>query len=358
MEDELLVTNHNFTLDSRVSGPALAVAVAIEFVLSLTSNLFVLIFTLCHSKTMKQPSIIFMTNFVFINLMITILVMPFTIITASAEDWVFGESVQQKHDFCQFTAFIFSFGVQLITLTLAVISIDRFLFIVKPLFYRRYMKTWVAIMTVVSMWILSALINTPPYFGLGEYAFGQFTGTCVQVWVGHRDYVAYLCLIILIIITIISTTSIWTCCFTRKFIKQAYDTAAHSKTSENDHDDAAKHLYAHRMRKLIGIFGILIIITIVSYVPAIVAAVAGIAVGSGNLPAPVITIVILSFFVNTFANPIAQSYFRRDVNEFIVRVLKKITKCSGAMKIDSEKATSQTDSKISTQMSSVSTEKL
>ena len=325
---DILEVNDNFTLIEEVNGPLLAVFYGIEFILSIVANLFVLIFTLCHPTTLKQPSIIFLTNFIFANLLVTVLIMPLSIVAAANEEWIFGRTPEEKNGSCQFAGFMFAFGIQLTIFTLTVISVDRFLFIVKPFIYKQFVKPWVAVIVVFAVWILACLVNLPPYFGLGEYAFGQYTATCVQVWVGQRYFLAYFCLIMFIVATTIIVTTLWTFCFTRNFIKRTYHyksgvTGATKKANGND--SLQKHLYMSQVRKLIGIFGILIMITIVTFVPAVIAGIVGIIIGSENLPTPIFAIVVISFY--SVANPIIQSYFRRDLKEFIIHVIKKMTKC-------------------------------
>ena len=336
---DILAENFNFTLNKDINGPLLAVAVGIEFTLSLVANLFVLIFTVCHPKTLKQPSIIFLTNFIFANLMVTILIMPLTIITAANEEWIFGNTPEEKNIVCQFGGFVFAYGIQLTLWTLTVISVDRFLFIVKPFIHKRFMTTWVAGLLVLCIWIFSCIINIPPYFGFGQYAFGQFTATCVQVWVGHRGFLVYLCLIVLVVAVAIIVTTIWTFCFTRNFIKRTYLSTS-AQTNPTNNDNLHKHLYTSRMRKVIGIFSLLIVITVVSFIPAVLAGIIGIIIGSENLPPPIFSIVIISFWINGIANPIIQSYFRRDVKEFLVNVCRNVMKCFTKQQPKTESETS------------------
>ena len=162
---DILENNDNFTLSQDVHGPLLAVAVSIEFVFSFIINLFLLIFTLCHPKTLKEPSIIFLTNFVLVNLLLTVIVMPSIIVSAATGEWVFGGTPEEKNGTCQFVGFVFTFTSWLIVLTLGVISVDRFLFIVEPFIHERFMKTQVALIILICVWILSCLINTPPWTG-------------------------------------------------------------------------------------------------------------------------------------------------------------------------------------------------
>ena len=170
----ILEVNDNFTFSKEVNGPLLATTVVVELFFALSINLFVLIFTLCHPKSLKQPSIIFLTNFVLVNLVTATLIMPSIVVTAVYEEWIFGETVEGKNSTCQFIGFMSVCVGYLTFMTIGIISVDRFLFIVKPLVHKRVMKTWVAVGIVLFLWILSCLLNIPPFFGLGSVYLSVF----------------------------------------------------------------------------------------------------------------------------------------------------------------------------------------
>ena len=319
----ILEVNDNFTLSKEINGPLLATTVVIELLLALSINLFVLIFTLCHPKSLKQPSIIFLTSFVFVNLVTAILIMPSIAVTAVYEEWIFGETIETKNGTCQFFGFVFVCVCYFTFMTIGIISVDRFLFIVKPLVYKRVMKTWVAIGIVVFLWILSCLLNIPPFFGLGQYIFMSSIGICATKWSGQRPYVLYFCVWSITVTTVILVTTLWTFCFTRRFFKQTRD---QTSTSEKGHDEHNKHVYNSRVKKLIGIFSALLIVMVVCFIPSTLYGIIGLIIGSENLPDPVLASVVIFFLINSIANPIVQSYFRKDLNEFIVRMYKKVAK--------------------------------
>ena len=333
----ILEVNDNFTFSKEVNGPLLATTVVVELFFALSINLFVLIFTLCHPKSLKQPSIIFLTNFVLVNLVTATLIMPSIVVTAVYEEWIFGETVEGKNSTCQFIGFMSVCVGYLTFMTIGIISVDRFLFIVKPLVHKRVMKTWVAVGIVLFLWILSCLLNIPPFFGLGQYIFQSSIGTCFLKWSNQR--LIYFCVWSTTITAVILVTTLWTFCFTRRFIKQTRDLTV---TSEKGHNEHIKHVYNSRIKKLIGIFTALLIVMVVSFIPLILTGIIGIIIGSENIPGPVGASVAIVFFINSIANPIVQSYFRKDLNEFIVRMYKKVVKvlcCSREVKED----TSTTD---------------
>ena len=88
--------NFNFTLSEDINGPLLASGIAVELAISFITNSFIFLYTLCHPRILKQPSIIFLTNFIVINLLINIIYLPSLIISAAAGEWVFGGSLSEK----------------------------------------------------------------------------------------------------------------------------------------------------------------------------------------------------------------------------------------------------------------------
>ena len=137
---DILEKNDNFSLSDEVNGPVLAVAVSIQSFMGIIGNLFVLIFTLCHPKTMKEPSISFLTNFVLVNLPVVSIVMPSVVVTAATGEWVFAGTWEEKNGTCQFVGFVFVYTGFLTLLTLGLISVDCFLLLVKPDIHKRFMR--------------------------------------------------------------------------------------------------------------------------------------------------------------------------------------------------------------------------
>ena len=333
---DILDYNYNFTLSKEVHGPLLAVAVGVELVFAFIVNLFVLIFTLCHPKTLKEPSIIFLTNFVLVNLLMVVVVMPSIIVTAATGEWVFGRTPEEKNGTCQLVGFVFVYTGFLTLLTLGVISVDRFLFIVEPFIHMRLMKARVAVVIVICIWISSCLLNIPPYFGLGKYVFLSAIGSCGPIWPGQRHYLIYFCTLSSVIICIILLTTVWTFCFTGRLIKNISKQRSTSEEEDN-------HIYRRRIKKLVGVFGMLLTGTLLTFLPGILVAMIEAVVGN-RLPTPVFTAVVVVFLLNNAINPIIQSYFRRDIYEFFVHCYKMSLRI---MDVTFEKSTINTSQNIS-----------
>uniref|UniRef100_A0A1X7SHE5 G-protein coupled receptors family 1 profile domain-containing protein n=2 Tax=Amphimedon queenslandica TaxID=400682 RepID=A0A1X7SHE5_AMPQE len=192
--------DENFTLSGDINGPLLAAVISIEMIGGLIANSFVLILTICHIKTWKQPSTIFLTNMLISNILIVLFVMPFAITTAASDEWLFGKTYKQKMKVCQFTAFMFWFCKIVITEGLVLLSFDRFFYIVKSFEYERHMNQKISIIIVTLSWLLAALLTIPPLFGLGRFSFSSSNGICVPHWEGESGYVVYMLIVFIIFI--------------------------------------------------------------------------------------------------------------------------------------------------------------
>ena len=306
--DTLLYENGNFTLNEELNGPLIAVLFSVEAIVALLANLFVLLVTLYNYQVLKQPAVIFLTNVVIGNFMMIVLYMFPIIITAVTGEWIFGEIVEQKKGTCQLFGFIFMTNVFLTLQTVSVISMDRFLYIVKPLIHKRFITTRVAVIVCFCMWILSSLLSTTPFYGLGQYAFSEFSATCVPRWSDHLVFLAYSCGIIIISIVMISIATVWTFCFTRKFVKKLKA-------------DTTSHVYDTRMAKIFGVFGAILFVVVLSYVPPPIVISVWVATNEQvEWSAYTFVILHLLFCLNYVLNPVVQAYFRKELKDFIVNI--------------------------------------
>ena len=141
-------------LKESLVGPVIASFVSIEFVLSLAINLFICTFTLMHARRMlTKASTLLLFNLTLSNLLVTVLYMPFVIVASAAEEWIIGNSDEVRNGFCQFTGLVFAYTTSVSVHTLAAISFDRFLFIVKAQIYHRIMTWKSALGIVIFIWV-------------------------------------------------------------------------------------------------------------------------------------------------------------------------------------------------------------
>ena len=128
--DQWLIVRHPNDLDFDTTGNGYAVS-AILLLLFLTSvpwNLLVIGVILCKKKLCSQPTILLMLNLSITNLLLALLIMPFSIVSGIKGEYVFGETDLVRCRVCQI-------GIAVVTLpwisihTLCLMAIDRFIYL-------------------------------------------------------------------------------------------------------------------------------------------------------------------------------------------------------------------------------------
>ena len=140
-------------LNEELVGPVIATFTGVILILSFITNLFICSYTLSHPKSLKKSSTIFLFNLALINLLMTVLFMPFMVVASAAEEWIIEQTDNGTGIICQITAFIFAYTVGISLHTLAAISFDRFLSITKPHHHKKYMTWKVALGIVIIIWV-------------------------------------------------------------------------------------------------------------------------------------------------------------------------------------------------------------
>lgn len=301
--DSVLVENENVTTAGGII--VVATIVTLEMIICLILNLFILIFTVTHFKILKNPGIIMLTNFVIANIFLALVYMLSIPVSAVGGGWIYGSSLEERYSSCQFIGFVLdSYGLN-VTFTTTAISVDRFLLLVKPYFHKRYMNIWVAIAILVMSWVLSCVFSLPP---LVKYEYTAYFLSCIPRWKGNMiaaviSYLpAFLCIIVIVV------TTIWTLCFTMKFIQRSQQPVS-SPSDDN--------LYNKRICKIIGMFGTLLIITITCYVPAFIFASIEILSTRSEKVLSVSDPLTISFLSLTILNPAVQLFFRKELSDFL-----------------------------------------
>ena len=291
----------NFTFTGNFNAPAVAAVLTVVMILGLIANGVVLSITLYQRKSWKESSTIFFTSLILAHLVLNLLYLPFTIIALAAGEWIFGSTDEEKRGTCYLAAWIQWSGSSVLSLTLAAISFDRFLFIVKPHLHKRFMRPWVALTLTIAIWILSAVLGTGPFLDIGNYSYGDKLGYCTLIGVDIAAFVIILVVIFLVVGTIF-ITSLWTFCFSKSYFKDQSVIAGES-------------VYASKKTRFFGIFGSMLFIYGISYLLVALGFLMRIFI---FLPYEYNVTTYIVFFFVTIASPIIQSYFRPEIKSVLV----------------------------------------
>ena len=259
---------------------AAAVVFSVEMILALIANGMVLLITITQRKSWKQSSTIFFTSLILAHLVMALLCMPFLIIFFAAGEWIFGSTDAETQGTYLFLILFFLYTALVIVMTVAALSVDRFFFIVKPHLHKRFMRPWVALTLTIIIWILAVPLSIVVFFETSNSII----------------------LLLVTIVGIILVTSVWTFCFTCRFINNQSVTAGESA-------------YASRKKRLFGIFGSMLIVYIICFFPIIIYFILDMFI---EVPEEYGLVATVCFVFITIANPIVQAYFRPEIKSVLL----------------------------------------
>ena len=214
---------------------------------------FVILYTIFHSASLKKSAIIYLFGSSWVNILILMSGLPVQIITTAAGDWIFGDSPKVQQLSCDINAYFVGLSTLAVYYILAMISADRFFYLVKSLVYKKYFRPRFTMLVLVSTMVFLALYAAM-CISLGPSYFSPITLLCVP----PLEFVSYVislltaCVVIVPVI-IIAVTTVWTCLFTHQFIKKSHKRQA-------EHSEGGKDaLYMKRVAKLFGVFSLLLL---------------------------------------------------------------------------------------------------
>uniref|UniRef100_A0A1X7UJ56 G-protein coupled receptors family 1 profile domain-containing protein n=1 Tax=Amphimedon queenslandica TaxID=400682 RepID=A0A1X7UJ56_AMPQE len=296
----------NYTFTGDFSPEAVAGVLSIEMILALIANGVVLVITIYQKKSWKQSSTIFFTSLIMGNLLMTMSYLPFSIAALAAREWIIGSTDEEKQGTCDFTAFVMIYCGYVTLMTLSLISIDRFLFIVKPHLHKRFMSPRVALVLVIIVWIVNPLFFSSGFINGSGIVFQYINN--VGVCYAYSDSpiaAAFRLSLIIILLFIIVVTSVWTFCFTRKFIN-------------NQSMIVGESVYASKKKRLFGIFGSMLLVYGICYIPGTFF---NSSIAKANAPDKFNISALVLFLLALIVSPVVQSYFRPEINSAIVNII-------------------------------------
>ena len=279
-----------------------AAVLSVEMLLGLIANGFVLLITITQRKSWKQSSTIFFTSLILAHLVMNILYVPFFIIAFAAGGWIFGSTDEQKRGTCHFAFFISWYIALVISMTVAAISFDRFLFIVKPHLHKRFMGPWVALTLTIFIWLLSPVLSS---FQL--YVFNrEFSLDWCITATDRLSFVIASFALSFIIVTIILITLVWTFCHICGCTK-SHSVGETRQTS-----------------KLMGIFGAMLLIYTICFFPGLLDFALKLFI---DVPVEYSTVSIICIVFINIANPVVQSYFRPEIKHVFLSRCPLLSLC-------------------------------
>ena len=303
---------------------ATAVIMLLLLLVGLPANL-ILIISIIHQRLYKEATHILLLNLAISDLLVCLLVMPFTIVAGFAGEYIFGNSDYTRCQACQM-------GMIFITLTvfsvlvLGLISIDRFVFIKFPLRHPELVTVPRVVVVVLLAWGLSILQAILPLIGFGEYKLAYTISSCTVSFKGKSSNIYYGAMLIAlatvpVIITIV--TNIWITCIVRKQIMKVYRT----RRTITDREELKR--YNENMRKkrsskqfvLMRAFGAILVGNLIAWLPTTVHVVVTLVIDLDQIPIGVFLFVFLTFISHSVMHPLIEGFFIPETRKTFKAVL-------------------------------------
>ena len=146
-------------------------------------SLYIIVY---KNKDLRTVTNLYILNLAAADIMVSVLSIPFTVVTIITERWVFGDTACVVLGFFTILSFIAS------VMSLGMIAINRYFYIVK---WNTYLKTFSkrkALLYVAAVWAVSIFLASPPLLGWAEYRFIPGKSYCFVYWPSNAYFMYFM----------------------------------------------------------------------------------------------------------------------------------------------------------------------
>ncbi|XP_075445527.1 G-protein coupled receptor 161 [Ascaphus truei] len=172
------------TVENGATIVAESIAIIIIDILICLGNL-VIVVTLYKKSHLLSLSNKFVFSLTLSNLLLSMLVLPFVVVSSIRREWIFGVV------WCNFSALLYMLISSASMLTLGIIAIDRYYAVLYPMVYPMKITGNRAVLAIAYVWLHSLIGCLPPLFGWSNLEFDQFKWMCVAAWHKEAGYTAF-----------------------------------------------------------------------------------------------------------------------------------------------------------------------
>ena len=305
-----------------LGGPAIAFFESLIFFVAVGWNLFIVITYILKYKLLKEPANVFLFSLAITDILICVMVVPFTIVSAAAGEFLIGNNDVGRCIACSTQGFFYILFTILSIHLLAMLSIDRFILLSKPFTHWKYRKPHLAVAGVIFVCIWCFLFSIPPAFGFGEWEFNRNLGLCLPRWspINNLYYMGVVIIEALIPIILLLIMNIWTYKIISLFIKRketrrkSFSSKIEDKTSQQQQQQG----------QLVKVFAALFIANIITWTPTVIIFISVIITGGDNIPDWTYIIGWLTYLTNPMIHPILESFFIKELRTRVNRAKRTV----------------------------------
>ena len=293
------------------------------FIIGLPLNVLV-IGIIFKKKLFTRPSVMLMLNLAICNFLSCLLAMPFPLVASilaknnSIKENIVADDFTIFNKLCD-ASFLYVLFQSVSILTVAMMSLDRVIYLKKPLTYEGIVTPWRMLTAILVVWIVSIGISLPPLFGVRRYHYNQMLDTCSSSG-GHVPY--YVLLISLIALgTLIQLFGCGCIIYiTRKhLLRNLRRSLGNNTQTQNDCETQNYILRNHKKSQLqlVKVFGAIVTVSLLTALPTIVSGVIGPFASPGTTLTAYDIIASIINFSRPVLHPIMESYMTHEIRSVI-----------------------------------------
>jgi len=178
------------TMQAEDTRSSVAIAIQAAFLLiimlsSLIGNTLIIL-AIYRNHSLRSITSVFIANLAMADFLLALLGMPFTMASSITYEWVFGQV------WCTINGMLNSIFCIASMLSLAAVSIDRYVAIIKPLQYPLIMTSRVALAMISYVWLHAITLAFLPVFGWSSYIYITNESICTADWGSDIPYTLFI----------------------------------------------------------------------------------------------------------------------------------------------------------------------
>ena len=315
--------NHDF----KVASIVLATIVLIFLIIGLPSNVILIISIIKH---LKLPTYILLLNLAIADVLVCAMFMPFPIVSGYAGGFIFGNSDKVRCQVCQLGIVYTGLSIASLNL-LALISLDRFLYIKFPLKYYSYVTPKRTLFSVIIAWLFSTVQAILPLIGFGEIRYTYSVCFCLVYFIDSTHgtnniyYILLLVILSLLPIIVIIVTNIWILIIVRQHLKKLYKirkSFGNKRELQNHRRTMKREIIKTKNKKqvaLLRVFGTILSANVITWLPTVILAFATLI--RDEWPLGIYIFVFLTFISNSIIHPIVEGYLIPELKTSFKKIL-------------------------------------
>lgn len=175
------------TEDTRTEAAiAIQAASLLFFMLSSLIGNTLIVLAIYRNHSLRSITSVFIANLAMADFLLALLGMPFTMASSITYRWIFGNI------WCEINGMLNSIFCIASMLSLAAVSIDRYVAIIKPLRYPLIMTPRIALGMVLYVWIHAITCAFLPVFGWASYTYITNESICTADWGQNIPYTMFI----------------------------------------------------------------------------------------------------------------------------------------------------------------------